>query len=157
MPAKTTKKVATKKVAKKAPAKKTVKKVVKPIAAPKPVMKEIPMPDVYCHCTKRKRNMILTCVSLGCLLIGILISQLFLCGCPHKRAPRVQFVNGCVDVASIKCPKMLENLPAMDTDNDGCITKVEYLSAKRAMRHHEKPVAEQPAVNVDDAIAPVME
>ena len=137
----------------KAPAKKTVKPVVKP------VVDEIPLPDPYCHCTKRKRNMILTCVFTGALIIGFVISQLFFCGCCHKKhMPRVQFVNGCVDVNSIKCPKMLEDLPAMDTDNDGCVTRTELRAAKKMMRHHKKPTPDaEPAVNVDDAIAPVVE
>ncbi|MBO7642861.1 MAG: hypothetical protein J6S74_01870 [Alphaproteobacteria bacterium] len=153
MPTKTTKKTVTKKASLKKPAKKVV------AAAPviKPVMTEIPEPDRYCHCTKRKRNCILTCVSTGCLVIGFLISQLFFCGCCCKKhAPKIQFVNGCADVASIKCPKMLEKLPAIDTDHDGCVTKTELRAAKKMMHHHKKNAqAEQPAVV--DAIAPVME
>ncbi len=146
------------KTVKKAPAKKTAKKVVKPVAVKNPVMVEIPEPDRYCHCTKRKRNTILTCVSIIFFLIGFIVSHFFFCGCHHSQPmPRLQFVNGCVDTASVKCPKMLEQLPTMDTNNDGCITKAELRAAKRAMRHHEKPVDAEPAVNVDDAIAPVME
>ena len=154
MPTKTTKKTVTKK----APAKKPVKKVAKPAVAPKPVaMVEIPEPDRYCHCTKRKRNCILTCVSTGCLVVGFLISQLFFCGCCCKKhAPKIQFVNGCADVSSIKCPKMLQELPMIDADHDGCITKAELRAAKKMMRHNREPKpVEEPAVV--DAIAPVME
>lgn len=72
--------------------------------------------------------------------------------------PRTHFVNGCMDVASVKCPKMLNDLPKIDANGDGCITKAELRAAKRAMRHHEKPApVEEPAVNVEDAIAPVVE
>ena len=142
---------------KKAPAKKkAVKKVVKPAVVVKPVLTELPEPDRYCHCTKRKRNCILTCVFIGSFIIGFLVSQICFCGCCRKHAPKVQFVNGCVDVASIKCPKMLEMVPMMDADNDGCITKTELRTAKKAMHHHKKH-GEEPAVNVEDAIAPVME
>ena len=129
---KTTKKVATKRVAKKTPAKKAVKKVAKPVVAPKPVVKEIALPDPYCHCTKRKRNCILTCVFTGALLLGILICHLFICDCPHKRAPKLNFVNGCLDTASVKCPKLLEELPAIDVNNDGCVTHEELKAAKPA-------------------------
>lgn len=152
MPTKTTKKVAAKKpVAKKAP----VKKVAKPAVATKPVVAEIPLPDPYCHCTKRKRNCILTCVFTVAFLLGIVVSQYFFCHCPKHHAPRMHFVNGCVDVASVKCPKMLEQLPAIDADHDGCVTKSELRAAKKAMRHHKKAHIEEPAVV--DAIAPVME
>ena len=159
MPQKTTKKAATKPVAKKAPAKKPAKKVVKPAPVAKPVVAEIPMPDPYCHCTKRKRNMILTSVFIASFVLGMLVYGAFFCGCPHhKHMPRPHFVNGCMDVTSVKCPKMLNDLPTIDANGDGCITKQELRAAKRAIRHHEKPAPfEEPAVNVDEAIAPVME
>ena len=156
MPTKTTKKATTKRVAKKTPAKKIIKTA--PVA--KPVATEIPLPDPYCHCTKRKRNMILTCVFILSFVFGILVGTAFFCGCPHKHGPRPQFVNGCVDVTSIHCPKMLEELPAMDANGDGCITKQELRAAKKAMRKHhhaESAPVEEPAVNVEDAIAPVVE
>ena len=133
------------------------KKAVKPIA--KPIVDEMPLSDQCCHCTKRKRNVIITCVFIVAVIIGFVISQMFFCGCCHKKhMPRVQFVNGCVDVTTVKCPKMLENLPMMDTDNDGCITKKELRASKRNMRHHAKPASvTEPSVNVEDAIAPVVE
>lgn len=155
MPTKTTKKT----VAKKAPAKKPVKKTV--AAAPvakKPIPAvEIPLPDPYCHCTKRKRNMILTCVSTGCFLLGILVCHLAFCTCHKHNKPHMNFVDGCLDIASVKCPKMLQDLPKIDVNRDGCVTKAELRAAKKMMRHHRgpKPVAEEPAVV--DAIAPVME
>ncbi|MBO4625876.1 MAG: hypothetical protein J5679_01195 [Alphaproteobacteria bacterium] len=122
------------KTAKKAPAKKAVKKVVKPAAAVKPAVKEIPLPDPYCHCTKRKRNCILTCVFTGSLILDIVIGHLFFCDCWKKHnAPHFEFTNGCLNVESIKCPKMLEQLPAIDVNNDGCITHEELDASKKAM------------------------
>ena len=150
---KTTKKPATKRVAKKAP----VKKAIKPTVVAKPVFTDIPEPDRYCHCTKRKRNMILTCVSITAFCLGFLTYHLFFCDGHHfKPKPQLTFVNGCLDASSIKCPIFLNDLPSIDTDHDGCVTKVEMRAAKKAMRHHKKhaPV-EEPAVV--DAIAPVME
>ena len=143
------------KTTKKAPTKKPAKKIVKPAAAVKPTVSEIPLPDPYCHCTKHKRNTILICVSTCAFLIGFFVSQLFFCGpCGHKP----QFVNGCLDVTSIHCPKMLEELPMIDADHDGCITKQELKASKRAMHHHKRPEpGAEPAVNAEDAIAPVME
>ena len=151
MPTKTTKKSTTKTV-KKAPAKKTVKSA--PVAAAKPVATEMPTPTHCCACTRRKKFIYLAVA----FILGILVAQLFcFCGCNHhKRAPRVHFVNGCVDVTTVKCPKMLENLPNMDANGDGCITRAELRAAKKHMRHHDAADAE-PTVNVEDAIAPVME
>lgn len=159
MPTKKTKKVATKPVAKKTPAKKAVKKVVKPVAVAKPVVSEIALPDPYCHCTKRKRNTILTSVFIGSFLLGFFTYHIFFCDGHHfpHNMPKPEFVNGCVDTASIKCPKMLEDVMAKDINHDGCITEKEmYPTKKKAMRHHKKPAqVQEPAVV--DAIAPVME
>ena len=146
------------KTVKKTPAKKPAKRVVKPAAAPKINNVEIPLPDPYCHCTKRKRNFILASVFIASFVFGILVENAFFCGCAHhKHMPRPHFVNGCLDVASVKCPKMLEQLPMIDANGDGCVTRAELRAAKRAMRHHNEPVAEQPDINVEDSIAPVME
>lgn len=149
------------KTVKKSPAKKPAKKIVKSVAAPvaKPVFTDIPEPSRYCHCTKRKRNTILTCVSIIFFLLGMLVYHMFFCDGHHPRYKmKPQFVNGCIDVTSIKCPKMLEGLPMMDTDHDGCITKTELRAAKKMMRRHEKPTSDsEPAINVEDAIAPVAE
>jgi len=136
MPQKTTKKPAAKKVAKKAPAKKSVKQVVKPAVAPKAVVSQIPLPDPYCHCTKRKRNCILTCVFTCSFLLGMLVYHMFFCDGHHVRfKPSLQFENGCLNVQSVKCPKLLEELPAIDINQDGCVTREEMRAAKKAARH----------------------
>ena len=145
MPTKTTKKTATKSVAKKAPVKKSVKKVATPAPVIKPAATaEIPLPSAYCHCTKRKRNTILTCVSITCLILGFMISHFFFCcDCAHhKRMPKLQFVDGCVDVQSIKCPKMLQELPVIDADHDGCVTRAELRAAHRNGPKPDMPYAE---------------
>lgn len=141
-----------KKPVKKTTVKKTATRAVKSVAMPKPTVTEIPAPDPYCHCTKRKRTVILTCTFIA----GFAISQIFFCGCRHEHMPRPQFTNGCLDTASVRCPKLLSELPVIDANHDGCITKQELRSAKKAMRRNKRraPV-EEPAVV--DAIAPVME
>ena len=154
MPTKTTKKTVAKKATTKQTTKRVAKTATKPTVAAQPVVTEIPAPQC-CHCTRRKKFFYLT----GMFILGFIVAQLFcFCGCNHHKRPRVHFVNGCVDVTSVKCPKMLEQLPTMDANNDGCITRAELRAAKRAMRHHTESVAEQqPDVNVEDAIAPVVE
>ena len=173
---KTTKKIATKKVAKKAPVEKTA---TKSTFTPKPVMVDIPKPDIYCHCTKRKRNTILTCVFTGAFLLGIFIAHLFFCpACSHHKNAGIhitQFQNGCLVISSIAGSEMEQLIPMMDENKDGCITREEYVrvradfvkkqtqrSGKPKMQHkHRVPHQEQAAPveepAVVDAIAPVME
>ena len=131
MPQKTTKKPAAKKVAKK-----TSATVAKSTITPKPVMADLPLPETaYCHCTKRKRNMILTCTIITSFAVGFMVSHLFVCDAHHFKhnGPRFQYAeNGCLKIESIKCPKMLENLPAIDVNQDGCITKEEMHALKKA-------------------------
>ena len=70
------------------------------------------------------------------------------CGCCQKgmkhRAPRMHYVEGCLDVASVKCPKLAAALPAMDINQDGCITREEFRAVKRHMR------AEVRDINVEE-------
>ena len=136
----------TKKTVKKAPAKKTVKSA--PTAAPKPVMTEIAEPThCCCSCTKRKKFIYLVCA----FILGILFAQLF-CFCNYghyKPSSHAKFINGCVDMSSIQA--------TMDINKDGCVSANELHAVKiHARRHHKKAVA-QPDVNVENAIAPVME
>ena len=65
--------------------------------------------------------------------LGFAAAKLCCCG-PRHHGPRMHFVNGCLDVASVKCPKLAEALPAMDINQDGCITRDEFRQVKRNMR-----------------------
>ena len=133
---------AAKTVKKAAPAKKTVAKktVAKKAIAPelKPVI--IAAPETHecgcgnncpcgCKCGCRgvrffkKFVVILIVFALG------FVAAKMCCG-----GPRPTFVNGCMDVASVKCPKLQNALPMMDMDNDGCITKAEFKAFKHQMR-----------------------
>lgn len=128
--------------AKVAPAKKTVAKktVAKKATAPelKPVI--VAAPETHeCGCGKncpcgckcgcrgvrffKKFVVILIVFALG------FVAAKMCCG-----GPRPTFVNGCMDVASVKCPKLQNALPMMDMDNDGCITKAEFKAFKHQMR-----------------------
>ena len=146
MAQKTVKKVAAKKPA----AKKTV---VKKAAAKKPVAKKVvaaPAETVVvasaapcthecgcgCKCHggfgRFVRKLLL---ALIIFILGFVAANM-ICGNGPRgmRGPRVEYVNGCVDMASVKCPELLQALPAMDADNDGCITKSEYKAGKRELR-----------------------
>lgn len=50
------------------------------------------------------------------------------------RCPRADFDNGCLEVSSVKCPRLQNLLPTMDADQDGCITRQEFAAARDALR-----------------------
>lgn len=140
---KTTAKPATKKTTTRATAKKTVKKattVKEPVTAA-PVMEEHACAcGASCHCggkcgcgSKFGRFVKKLVVFLIVFALGFAAAKLC-CNGPRHHGPRVHFVNGCVDVASVKCPKLVEALPAMDINQDGCITREEFAAVKQQMR-----------------------
>lgn len=98
--------------------------------------------DCQCggHCHEQKsrcgfgRFMKKLIITLIVFALGFAAAKLVCCDKHHMRGPRAEFVNGCLDAASVKCPKLLEALPAMDINQDGCITKDEYRIVKKQMR-----------------------
>ena len=48
------------------------------------------------------------------------------------------FVNGCLDMASIECPKMQEKLATADVNADECISIEEYKAVKKEMKQMRK-------------------
>ena len=46
--------------------------------------------------------------------------------------PQPVFTNGCLDMASIKCPKMSEEIVVADVNADNCISVEEYKAWRRA-------------------------
>lgn len=158
MPAKTTKKTTVKKpVAKKA----TVKKA----ATKKVVAEEVKefVPETHecacgheCKCgchggcgSKFGRFLKKLIIALVIFALGFAAAKM----CDHGRyyrAARVDFNNGCLDVASVKCPALAEKLPLMDINKDGCISKEEYKMfkkdcprARRAMNEAKREVREE--------------
>ena len=69
-----------------------------------------------------------------------------------KMGPRPQFENGCLVT---KCPKMAQFAQKMDTNQDGCISKDEFRTAKKQfkaeLRAHKR--AERPAPVVEPTVA----
>lgn len=66
--------------------------------------------------------------------LGFAAAKMLCCNHYGPRGPRVNFVDGCLDAASVKCPKLQAALPAMDINGDGCITREEYRAVKKEMR-----------------------
>ena len=111
----------------------TAKRVVKPAVAPAPELHEM---HCGCKCTPLKKVFYLG----GMFILGFLVAFFLVCPC-HKHGPKMPrmhpvFVNGCLDMESIKCPKMQEELATADADANGCISEEEFHAVKRPMMHH---------------------
>lgn len=147
---------AKKPAAKKAPAKATVKKTapkkadVKKVVSPDVVQNNIPTPETNeCKCGQNcECGADCKCARSGGSRFGrfmlklIMILIVFALGfgaaklldCQNARCPRADFDNGCLDVSSVKCPRLQNALPAMDANGDGCITREEYRTVVRDLR-----------------------
>lgn len=160
MAQKTVKKTTAKPAAtKKAPVKKAApaaKKTVAKKAAVKEVKMAAPVMEMHkcgcgadCHCgsackcggSKFGRFMRKLILFVIIFALGFAAAQL--CRGPHHHGPRVHFVNGCLDVSSVKCPKLQSALPAMDINQDGCITRDEFRAVKRQMREEIREIEVQ--------------
>lgn len=152
MAQKTVKKAAAKATpAKKAPVKKAAPAAKKPVAkkaAVKEVKMAAPAMEMHtcgcgadclcgsaCKCGGSKFGRFMRKLVLFVIIFALGFAAAKLCCCgPRHHGPRMHFVNGCLDVASVKCPKLAEALPAMDINQDGCITRDEFRQVKRNMR-----------------------
>ena len=68
--------------------------------------------------------------------LGMACGKMMNCG-HHKKMQykmRPVFTNGCLDMASIKCPKMSENIVKADINGDDCISIEEFKVWKKANR-----------------------
>lgn len=171
MAQKTVKKAAAKPAAKKAPVKKVAAK--KP-AAKKATVKEVkvvaPVASAHacgcsqscgcgadCHCcggcrcgaSKFGRFMRKLVVFVIIFALGWFLASMQ-CNRPQHRGPRMHFVNGCLDTESVKCPKMQQALPAMDINQDGCITRDEFRQVKRNMRAEIREIQVQEVETTTD-------
>lgn len=127
--------------------KKTVtKKTVKP-AVKRAVRVEPTMPEMHacacgaeckcgCKCGKFKKFIVLFIV----FCIGFAVAKFTCChGMRHhmRGMPEMQpvFVNGCLDMESVKCPKMQELLKNADVNADECISIEEFDAIKPERKH----------------------
>lgn len=152
---------------KKATTKKTVAKkpVSKPAATKKPVAKKAPAKKVVaapvvekfpcgcdkgcacggeCACAKKKctfgrflKKLVLVLIIFA---LGFASAKMCCNGKRGKMGPRPEFENGCLVV---KCPKLAEKVPMMDTDANGCVSREEFKAARKHMKHGPRP--EMPA------------
>ena len=160
MAEKTTKKATT---AKKPVAKKTVSK---PAATKKPVAKKAPAKKVVvapvvekspcgcdkgcacggeCACAKKKctfgrflKKLVLVLIIFA---LGFASAKMCCNGKRGKMGPRPEFENGCLVV---KCPKLAEMVPMMDTDANGCVSREEFKAARKHMKRGPRPEVPAP-------------
>nr|MBQ0091595.1 hypothetical protein [Candidatus Enterousia merdequi] len=118
------------------PNKKTIKKPVakKAIAKTTPVVEHKCECGGHCHCRAHVVKHIILLVVVFAL--GMICGRILLCGHGYKHFQKTHpvFVNGCLDMNSIKCPKMQEKLLAADVDANNCISIEEYKAVKKEMR-----------------------
>ena len=121
--------------------KKTTKRTTRTVrTAPAKTMVKAAAPETHevhcgCKCTPLKKAMYLG----GMFILGLAVAKFAFCPCPHHHQMKMNrmhpvFVNGCLDMESIKCPKMQEELATADTDANGCISEEEFRAAKHEMR-----------------------
>lgn len=125
-------------VAAKKPAPKKVAKVAKPVMEPVVVA---PAHECNCgaNCTCGCKCGCRACRFIKKLLVILIVFALgFVAAKMCCGGPRVHFNNGCLDVASVKCPKMQAELPMMDANGDGCISREEFRAYKKQMHHQKK-------------------
>ena len=121
-----------KKTPKKAPAKKISAKTA-------PVMKHECGcgRDCPCGCHKHGTAHVVKHIIVWAIIfaLGLACGKMMNCG-HHKKMYRKKmqpvFTNGCLDMASIKCPKMSEEIIKADMNGDNCISVEEYKAWKRA-------------------------
>ena len=128
------------------PAKKTTKKV----AAKRPVVKAAPVMEhkcecgenCKCHCHGRAHWIKHIIVWAIIFALGMVAGKLLCCDGHHgaKRMPKLNpvFVEGCLDMQSIDCPKMQEKLSVADVNGDNCISIEEYKAIKKEMKKSHK-------------------
>ena len=149
-------KKATKKTTVKATAKTTAKRTVK--TQPMPVQEHVCncAHDCPCHsCSRFKKLVILVIV----FCLGFVAAKLTSCPCkkhPMLNVHPVFTEAGCLDMESIKCPKMQDALRTSEANADGCITSDEFFAMKKEMmkKHHRGPKHMEPKPETVEQPAP---
>ena len=125
------------------PTKKTTKKSVKKTTVrnvavkPAPVMEHKCECGEHCHCHGSAHWVKHVIVWAIIFALGMVCGKLVCCGghgMKHMSKMHPVFVNGCLDMESVKCPKMQEKLATADVDGNECISVEEFKAVKKEMR-----------------------
>ncbi|MBQ2017735.1 MAG: hypothetical protein II208_04400 [Alphaproteobacteria bacterium] len=151
--------MAEKSVKKSAPKKSTAKKTVaKPATAKKTAVKKVaPAPVVemhecgcahgcacHGHCGHKKctfgRFVKKLIIFLIIFAMGFATATFYPMKKYAKMPPRPEFENGCLVV---KCKKMAEMVPMMDTNKDNCVNREEFRAARKMMHKNKRDTQKQ--------------
>ena len=126
---------------------KITKKVAKKAVAKKVAVKKAPVVEHECTCGKDcpcgchkhgKLHMLKHIIILAIVFaIGLACGKMMDCHKMHKpmhQNMHAVFTNGCLDMQSIQCPKMAEEIVAADVNGDNCISIEEYKAWKKEHR-----------------------
>lgn len=107
-----------------------------------------------CKCGGGKFGRFVKKFIIALILLALGFAAAKICCCDKgMRGPRVVFAdNGCMVEESVKCPKMMEMLPAMDINQDGCITRDEFREFKHQMRERANDTAVVADENVEVSV-----
>lgn len=94
--------------------------------------------DCPCGCHRHGSAHVIKHIIVWAIIfaLGMACGKMMNCGHGRKMPRQIQpvFTNGCLDITSIKCPKMAEEVVAADVNSDDCISIEEYKTWKRANR-----------------------
>ena len=100
-----------------------------------------------CHCHGRAHWVKHVIAWAIIFALGVVCGKMINCGHGHhKFMPQKNpvFINGCLDMSSIECPKMQEKIMAADVDGNECISIEEYKAMKKEMRKEMKKFGHDP-------------
>ena len=115
---------------KKTPTKKTLTKKTNKTA---PVMEHKCSCGADCPCHKHGAAHVVRHIIVWAIIFALGMA----CGKMMKRMHPV-FTNGCLDMRSVNCPKMAEDIAKADINGDGCISVEEYRVFKQANKKFHK-------------------
>ena len=99
--------------------------------------------DCPCGCHKHGSMHIVKHIIVWAIIfaLGMACGKMMNCGHNRKMHRSIQpvFTNGCLDIASIKCPKMSEEIVAADVNADNCISVEEYKAWKKTNKPAKRP------------------
>lgn len=97
--------------------------------------------DCSCHCHGSAHWIKHVIVWAIIFALGMACGKMMDCGHHTKRMMRQKqpvFTNGCLDVKSIECPKMREDIVKADVNGDNCISVEEYKVWRKANKPPRK-------------------
>lgn len=98
--------------------------------------------DCPCHCHGSAHWVKHIIVWAIIFALGMACGKMMDChhGRKMMRQKQPVFTNGCLDIKSIDCPKMQEDIVKADVDGDACISIEEYKAWKKANKPSHKKV-----------------